>query len=50
MLCKLYFKQSLEDSNIDYLRFRSQPTILNNVLWYSIIETDNNSTCILFNF
>ena len=36
------FKQSLEDSNIDYLRFRSQPTILNNVLWYSIIETDNN--------
>lgn len=36
------FKQSLEDSNIDYLRFRSQPTILNNVLWYSIIETEND--------
>ena len=36
------FKQSLEDTNIDYLRFRSQPTILNNVLWYSIIETDNS--------
>ena len=36
------FKQSIEDSNIDYLRFRSQPTILNNVLWYGIIETDNS--------
>ena len=36
------FKQSLEHSNIDYLRFRSQPTILNNVLWYSVIETDND--------
>jgi len=36
------FKQSLKDNNIDYLRFRSQPTILNNFLWYSIIETDNS--------
>lgn len=36
------FKQSIEDSNIDYLRFRSQPTILNNVLWYGVIETDNS--------
>jgi inner membrane protein len=47
MLCtlgnKIYidtvFKKSFEKANISYLRFRTQPTILNNVLWYGIAET-----------
>jgi len=34
------FKSSLAD--IDYIRFRSQPTILNNILWYGIVETESD--------
>ena len=43
---KLYinsvFKKSFEKENISYLRFRTQPTILNNVLWYGIAETSTD--------
>ena len=33
------YKQALADQQIDYLRFQTQPTILNNILWYGIAET-----------
>ena len=33
------FKKSFEKANVSYLRFRTQPTILNNMLWYGIAET-----------
>jgi inner membrane protein len=33
------FKKSFKKANLSYLRFRAQPTILNNVLWYGIAET-----------
>lgn len=33
------FKSSFEKAEIPYQRFRTQPTILNNVLWYGIAET-----------
>ena len=33
------YKQALEQQQIDYLRFQTQPTILNNILWYGIAET-----------
>lgn len=40
---KLYmdtvFEQSFEKSGIEFSRFSTQPTILNNVLWYGIAET-----------
>lgn len=43
---KLYmdsvFKKSFERAGIEYNRFSAQPTILNNVLWYAIAETDTN--------
>jgi len=43
---KLYidqlFKNTLADKNITVNRFSSQPTILNNVLWYGVAETDTN--------
>jgi len=35
------FKSSLENHAIEYSRFRSQPTILNNILWYGIAESDS---------
>lgn len=35
------FKSSLENNAIEYTRFRSQPTILNNILWYGIAESDS---------
>ena len=34
------FKSSLAD--VEYIRFRSQPTIFNNILWYGIIETESD--------
>lgn len=41
---KLYvdavFKKSLNDSSIIGKRFSTQPAILNNVLWYGIVETE----------
>ncbi|MFT5761312.1 MAG: inner membrane protein [Polaribacter sp.] len=36
------FKKSFEKANISYLRYRTQPTILNNFLWYGIAETKTN--------
>ncbi|WP_299224171.1 metal-dependent hydrolase [uncultured Psychroserpens sp.] len=36
------FKSSLEDNAISYKRFSTQPSILNNILWYGIAETDND--------
>ncbi|WP_299888315.1 metal-dependent hydrolase [uncultured Lacinutrix sp.] len=43
---KLYidyvFKKSLAEKNIEYSRFSSQPSILNNVLWYGIAETETS--------
>ena len=40
---KLYidsvFKTSLEEDNITFERYRSQPTIFNNILWYGVAET-----------
>ncbi|APG65296.1 metal-dependent hydrolase [Tenacibaculum todarodis] len=43
---KLYmdsvFKKSFVKAGIEYNRFSAQPSILNNVLWYAIAETDTN--------
>ena len=36
------FKSSLENQKIVYSRFRCQPTILNNVLWYGIAESNSD--------
>lgn len=42
---KLYvdsvFKTSLAENGIAYNRFSTQPSILNNILWYGIAETDS---------
>ncbi|NND51897.1 MAG: metal-dependent hydrolase [Flavobacteriaceae bacterium] len=35
------FAKSLVNDNIPYIKFQTQPTILNNVLWYGIAETEN---------
>ncbi|ARV08828.1 metal-dependent hydrolase [Winogradskyella sp. PC-19] len=35
------FEKSLVESNIKFQRFRTQPTILNNLLWYGVAETDD---------
>ncbi|CAM1344766.1 metal-dependent hydrolase [Tenacibaculum amylolyticum] len=34
------FKGALSKAKIEYKRYSAQPTILNNVLWYAIAETD----------
>ena len=43
---KLYinstFKASLAEQNIGYARFSAQPSILNNILWYGIAETETS--------
>lgn len=36
------FKKSFEKAGISYNRFSAQPTILNNILWYAVAETDIN--------
>jgi inner membrane protein len=33
------YKKSLKLEGIEYVRFQTQPTILNNILWYGIAET-----------
>lgn len=42
---KLYvdsiFKKSFDKAGFDYKRFSVQPSILNNILWYGIAETDS---------
>ena len=35
------FEKSFKKAGINYYRFSAQPTILNNVLWYAIAETDS---------
>jgi inner membrane protein len=43
---KLYidylFRETLHDKQIEVSRFSSQPTILNNFLWYAIAETETD--------
>ena len=34
------FKKSFEKAGISYQRFSAQPTILNNILWYGVAETE----------
>ncbi len=36
------FKESFDKAEVSYSRFSTQPTILNNVLWYGIAETEND--------
>ncbi|WP_420552383.1 metal-dependent hydrolase [Tenacibaculum aiptasiae] len=36
------FKKSFDRADISYSRFSTQPTIMNNVLWYGIAETEND--------
>lgn len=36
------YKNSLKDEGITYLRFQTQPSILNNVLWYGVAETETD--------
>lgn len=36
------FKKTFDEANVEYSRFSAQPTILNNVLWYGIAETDED--------
>ncbi|ARV15330.1 metal-dependent hydrolase [Polaribacter sp. SA4-12] len=35
------FRKSFEKAGIPYNHFSAQPTILNNILWYSVAETDS---------
>ncbi len=43
---KLYintvFKNSFDNSSINYSRYSVQPTIFNNILWYGIAETETS--------
>ncbi len=36
------YKKSLKAESINYQRYRTQPTIFNNILWYGIAETEEN--------
>ena len=36
------FKKSYKKAGVEYQRFSSQPTILNNILWYAVAESENN--------
>lgn len=36
------FKKSFIKAGISYQRFSAQPTILNNILWYAVAESENN--------
>ncbi len=36
------FKQKLQDNGVEYNRLRVSPTILNNVLWYCVAESDSS--------
>jgi inner membrane protein len=43
---KLYidsiFRKSMNENRINYTRYRTQPSIFNNILWYAIVETDSS--------
>ena len=45
MINKIYidsvFKKSFEKEGIAFNRFSAQPTILNNILWYGVAESDD---------
>jgi inner membrane protein len=49
---KLYvnqiFKSSFQKANINYSKFSAQPTILNNILWYAVAETDTDYKVIFY--
>lgn len=36
------FKKSYQEAHIPFYRFSAQPTIGNNILWYSVAESDTN--------
>lgn len=36
------FEKSLTEQKIEFIRYRTQPTILNNVLWYGVAETETD--------
>jgi inner membrane protein len=36
------YKKSLKAEGIDYNRFQTQPSVLNNILWFGIAETDDS--------
>ncbi len=36
------FKKSFQEAGINYSRFSVQPSILNNILWYGIAETESD--------
>lgn len=38
----LVYKKSLEAEGINYVRYRNQPTVFNNVLWYGVAETETD--------
>lgn len=36
------YKEALQSEGISYLRFQTQPTIFNNILWYGVVETETD--------
>ena len=36
------YKASLQSEGISYLRYQTQPSVLNNVLWYGVAETETD--------
>ena len=46
LLNKLYvnsvYKKALRSDEISYIRYQTQPSILNNVLWYGVAETETD--------
>lgn len=36
------FEKSLKSQHVNFSRFRTQPTIFNNILWYGVAETDTD--------
>lgn len=36
------YKKSLQSQGISYLRFQTQPSIFNNILWYGVAETETD--------
>lgn len=44
------FKKSLLSENIEAIRYSTQPTILNNILWYGIAETETDYYIAFYSF
>lgn len=46
MINKVYittvYKKSLKSEGITHLRFQTQPSVLNNILWYGVAETETD--------